>query len=174
SDRAQQTVSYDVSVTNITDRSLLLPVVLQLDPSQQYDGVPLGADGRSVSGAWLIDLSAGLPSGELAAGQTTIGHTITVLNPTGRRVAVDSSVSARPSPVAPPVFTSLPPALATAGQLYSYQVSAVDPQTEAVSYLLARGPNGMSVDPVTGLLTWTPSLSSPAQVGVVLQTYDAL
>src|SRR5262249_24502740 len=65
--RSQQTISYDVTVTNITNRPLLLPLVLELDPVQHYDGVPLGAQGRSDSGAWLIDLSGGLTGGVLGA-----------------------------------------------------------------------------------------------------------
>ena len=40
--RADQTVSYDVTVTNISRRDLLLPLVLELAPSAQFDGVPEG------------------------------------------------------------------------------------------------------------------------------------
>ena len=32
---------------------------------------------------------------------------------------------------------------------------------------------GMTVDPATGLVTWTPTLASPAQAPVVLQVYDS-
>jgi hypothetical protein len=174
SDRADGTISYDVSVTNKTDRSVVVPLTLELDPSQHYDGVPEDAAGRTATGTFLIDLSASVPSGILAAGQTTIGRTITVSNPTGRRVTFDPSVTAMPSPVAPPVFTSQPLDEATAGQPYSYQASAVDPQGETLSYVLALGPSGMSVDPATGLVTWSPTASSPAQAGVVLNVYDAL
>src|SRR5262249_15342355 len=86
----------------------------------------------------------------------------------------DPSVSAVPAPTTAPVFDSQPPASATAGRPYTYQVAAHDPQNEALSYLLARAPDGMALDPATGLVTWTPTAASPAQAQVVLQAYDAL
>ena len=86
-DRAHETVSYDVTVSNISGRDLLLPLVLELDPLRNYDGEPQGTLGRSAAGTWLIDLSANLPSGVLGAGLATTGQTITVRNPSGRPVA---------------------------------------------------------------------------------------
>ena len=41
-----------------------------------------------------------------------------------------------------------------------------------MSYLLVRGPAGMTVDPGTGLVKWSPTVASPAQAPVVLQVYD--
>src|SRR5205823_9865608 len=60
SDRATQTVSYEVKVGNLTSHDLLLPLVLELDPQQQFDGVPVDAAGQAPNGAWLIDLSQSL------------------------------------------------------------------------------------------------------------------
>jgi hypothetical protein len=36
SDRKNHTVSYDVTITNISDQDLLLPVMLQLDPAKYF------------------------------------------------------------------------------------------------------------------------------------------
>src|SRR5262249_43248426 len=104
---------------------------------------------------------------------STVGHTITVQNHDGLRVAFDASVSALPSPTTPPIIDSTPPALAAAGQPFSYQAAAHDPQGQPLSYVLARMPEGMTVDPATGLLSWMPPAASPAQPLVVLQVYDA-
>src|SRR5262249_53142870 len=117
-DRATQTVSYDVTVTNLTDRPLLLPLVLQLNPSQHYPGVPQAALGPSAGGAWLIALGGGLPGGLLPAGQSTVGHTVTVQPPGGLRVNFDSSIAAVPAPATAPVIDSAPPAGAAVGQPY--------------------------------------------------------
>jgi len=55
----------------------------------------------------------------------------------------------------PPVITSGAVTTVTAGQLYSYQVAATDPDGDQLSYALTTAPAGMSVSP-SGLVTWTP------------------
>ena len=62
SDRTTGTISFDVTVTNNSDHRLQLPLVLHLTPLQHFDGVPLGASGRTDDGSWLIDLSGNLPA----------------------------------------------------------------------------------------------------------------
>lgn len=57
----------------------------------------------------------------------------------------------------PPVFLSIPPLRGEVGQLYQYIALAEDPDTEIVTFVLVQGPNGMTVDPVTGRVTWTPT-----------------
>src|SRR5262249_17642682 len=122
-----------------------------------------------------IDLSGTLPpNGILAPGASTSGHTVTVRNHDGLRVIFDSSVTAVPSPTAPPIFDSDPSTQATVGQAYTYQIVAPAPAAAQLPFVLARGPSGMTVDPATGLLTWTPTLASPGQALVVLQAYNAL
>jgi hypothetical protein len=55
-----------------------------------------------------------------------------------------------------PVFLSTPGLNATVGFIYSYQAKAVDAE-EYVTYQIADGPAGMTVDAVKGLVKWTPS-----------------
>src|SRR5262249_41184637 len=50
SDRANDTVSWDVKVTNRSTFDVFLPLVLILDPAQGYQGVPQGASGRAPDG----------------------------------------------------------------------------------------------------------------------------
>lgn len=62
-----------------------------------------------------------------------------------------------------PAITSLPPQNGTEGQLYTYTVVAIDPDpTDTVTYTLPQAPAGASIDPSTGLISWTPS---PSQTG---------
>ncbi|UCE24602.1 MAG: serine hydrolase [Candidatus Zixiibacteriota bacterium] len=57
-----------------------------------------------------------------------------------------------------PVVTSVPALGATVGQEYIYSVFASgDP---APRYALSRAPVGMTIDSISGLITWTPSSSS--------------
>ncbi len=56
-----------------------------------------------------------------------------------------------------PVFTSEPPTQVTYGETYSYQVTAVDPDLENLTYRLIKAPEGMVLDPFSGLILWTPN-----------------
>lgn len=57
----------------------------------------------------------------------------------------------------PPVFTTTPPETATAGDLYSYQATAEDPENGILIYHLSEGPEGLTLDSATGLVEWTPA-----------------
>ena len=61
-----------------------------------------------------------------------------------------------PPPNRPPIFTSTPVVDAWLNQLYTYDSNAVDPDRDNVSYSLIIGPEGMKVNPSTGLVEWTP------------------
>ncbi|MCA9207114.1 MAG: hypothetical protein KDA55_02110, partial [Planctomycetales bacterium] len=59
----------------------------------------------------------------------------------------------------PPIITSTPVFNAEAETLYSYQVTAVDPDGEVVNFSLAGNtPAGMTIN-AAGLITWTPMTS---------------
>ncbi len=55
----------------------------------------------------------------------------------------------------PPRITSKPPDEFQKG-VYRYQVTAQDPDGDALKYSLAKSPSGMTIDPSTGLITWEP------------------
>ncbi len=60
-----------------------------------------------------------------------------------------------------PSITSTPRTNATPGVIYSYQVTARDPDGDGLTYSLADGPAGMSIDS-SGRVTWA---SPPAMLG---------
>ena len=79
-DSATRTVSYDVTITNMSDAPIVLPALLLLDPVDGYKGIPTTNVGRTDDGRWLIDLSQSLPLNsqnvrELAKGATSHGST---------------------------------------------------------------------------------------------------
>lgn len=61
-----------------------------------------------------------------------------------------------------PVFTSSPVTTAAQGVAYGYTLAASDADGGVLSYSLVTKPTGMSIDTVSGLITWTPG---SAQVG---------
>ena len=55
-----------------------------------------------------------------------------------------------------PQFYNTPDLTTQAGQEITVQLHATDPDGDAVRYEVAAGPNGLTVDPISGLLSWTP------------------
>ncbi len=55
--------------------------------------------------------------------------------------------------LSPPEIFSIPKTSVAAGELYEYRVDATG---YGLSYELVEGPEGMKIDPATGILTWRP------------------
>ncbi|MBM3964919.1 MAG: tandem-95 repeat protein, partial [Planctomycetes bacterium] len=74
----------------------------------------------------------------------------------------------------PPSFTSFPEGLvATAGKRWRYDANALDPEKDPISFSFARSaPQGMSIDPLTGLVSWLPSLDQVGEFSISLQVTD--
>ena len=65
----------------------------------------------------------------------------------------------------PPTITSTPITVGEVGTLYTYDVDATG--YPAPTYSLTESPSGMTIDPVSGLLEWTPSLATDEDVTVL-------
>ena len=74
----------------------------------------------------------------------------------------------------PPVITSKPVTKAMVDLLYSYQVQVADPDREdTLTYSLTTHPVGMSIDPVTGLIQWTPYAAQEVIHDVTVKVEDS-
>jgi hypothetical protein len=62
----------------------------------------------------------------------------------------------------PPRIVSRPPEVSST-ERYEYPVQALDPDNDTITYSLEQAPAGMSIDPVSGLLSWP---IRPENVGV--------
>ncbi|WP_048324300.1 CARDB domain-containing protein, partial [Crocosphaera watsonii] len=171
-DRSQQTLSYEVSLTNTADYDLLLPAFLLLDPAQGFSGTPLNSE-QNEDGAYLLDLSDSLPDGLFKPGQIITGQIISVENPDNLRVELAPGIYALPTSNQVPIFISNPLTEATIGEVYTYQVTANDPDGIALTYLLYDAPEGMIIDGETGLMSWTPTGDSLAETEVMIRVYDS-
>lgn len=171
SDRANGTVAYDVRVTNISTNDLRVPLTLVLDPVSFFAGQPIGALPGN-NGLFLLDIGTDLAGGVFKPNQVTTTRTITIPNPAGGRANFGYGVFALPTANVAPTIDSVPPQNATAGLPFSYQVAAHDPDGTIITYFLYAAPDGMTIDPATGLIRWTPTLASPEQANVILRVYD--
>ena len=72
----------------------------------------------------------------------------------------------------PPHITSAPPVTAETGIQYEYQALASDPNNDPLTFSLVPAPAGMTIDNVTGLVTWTPTDSQTGNHSVTVQVSD--
>jgi hypothetical protein len=90
--------------------------------------------------------------------QSTYSYYVVAYNYQG--ISDPSNTASVTTPPVPDVvrFVTLPPKLASLGVLYTYDADAVSNQATAViTYSLVEGPADLTVDSVTGIVTWTPS-----------------
>jgi hypothetical protein len=66
-------------------------------------------------------------------------------------------------------ITSTPPDSACSNKLYQHTILASYTGIGAVNYTLVGGPNGMSIDQTSGLLTWTPESEILALSNVIIR-----
>jgi RHS repeat-associated protein len=72
----------------------------------------------------------------------------------------------------PPAITSEPPTRAGAGVAYSYAVAAASPEGAALTYSLAAAPAGMTIDPASGSISWTPTAGELGTQDVTIRVDD--
>jgi hypothetical protein len=61
---------------------------------------------------------------------------------------------------------------ATIGVAYSYDVNAVDPEGDTLTYALTQSPTGMTINATTGVISWTPAGNQAGANPVTVQVTD--
>jgi hypothetical protein len=73
----------------------------------------------------------------------------------------------------PPRITSVPVITAAEGQGYGYDVNATDPDAgDTLTFSLTVAPFGMTIDPTTGVIHWTPEQVQAGAQAVTVQVRD--
>ena len=178
--RADGSISYDVSITNIGTDDLKGPLTLLLDPGRYFAGGVTG----SVSGTgdqsdlWIMDLSAGLAAagGKLVVGGVISNQTVTIVPAslfgtmagaaTLVKANLGAGIYAMPQEnlpptlsVAAPLDTTLPfdPSsdalpIAIAGAAWSANIQANDADGTLYYWQLVQAPAGVTLTP-SGTIT---------------------
>jgi Putative Ig domain len=71
-----------------------------------------------------------------------------------------------------PQFTSTPGTTAVAGQVYLYHATAFDADGDPIQFDLPVHPEGMAVDPASGVVAWRPTSDEVGVQNVVLRVQD--
>jgi hypothetical protein len=77
-----------------------------------------------------------------------------------------------PPPNRPPAFTSVPVVDANPNTAYNYSATATDADSDPLTFALTSSPGGMTINPITGLVTWTPNIGQLGPNPVVLTVSD--
>jgi VCBS repeat-containing protein len=73
-----------------------------------------------------------------------------------------------------PVITSKPPKTVRVWAPYTYKVKAKDPDVgDRLTYSLTKNPEGMTIDPTTGLIDWRPTSAQAGTYDVVVKVSDS-
>src|SRR5262245_28737655 len=145
----------------------LVAVITHLsDPSVRVRN----SDGLTPEGLPYFDLSGSVAGGTLAPGQSTGARTLAFFDPNGVSFTYDLVMLGHLNK--PPAFTSEPYTEAIPGVPYVYQATAVDADHDTLTYSLVTGPDGMTVDRLTGKVTWSPQSSDLGNQAVLLQVDD--
>jgi len=72
----------------------------------------------------------------------------------------------------PPTITPNPVTEAFVGEPYIYEVIAMDPEGDPLTFSLNTNPEGMSIDSHTGVISWTPGSEDEGEHDVVLVVSD--
>ncbi|MFN0052048.1 MAG: putative Ig domain-containing protein [Planctomycetales bacterium] len=156
----------DLLVTNAGDDTLSV-ILNRFDPANLYhyrptatdpDGDPVTFDLDQAPGGMLYDDATGQILWAPMADQ--IGaNSVVVQAEDGRGGEATQGFVVQvtaPLPTPPPVFASTPATVIPADGTFAYQPSNTNPAQLPLRYSLVSGPEGMSVDPTTGDVTWDP------------------
>jgi RHS repeat-associated protein len=138
------------------------------------DGDPISFQLTQAPGGMAIDPNTGLVSWTPALSQLGTQHVvITASDGRGGVASQAFDLAVVVSAVDhPPVITSTPPGPAAAGMPYEYQVVATDQDGDPLSFRLDSAPTGMAIDPVGGLVEWTPAANQTGSQHVVVTVDD--
>ena len=160
----------ELSLSNSGSYSVDGPLLVAIDSISDPSVQVLNPDGFTPEGLPYYDFSHLAPTDQLDPGEQSEAGTIAFLNPTGEQFDYELIVLAEVN--TPPIIESNPAVEVIAGLPYRYDVDAIDTNGDTLNYELLVAPNGMVVDPETGLISWTTTPDDIANHAVVLQVSD--
>ena len=157
----------------LTDTDTATVTINNVDPSigsptlptaaEEGSEVPFAASPSDVGVADLLTVAWSFGDSTVGAGQSaphayddegTYTVTVTVTDDDGG--SDDATAQIVVANVAP-VITSTAPPTALDGAPYTYAPTVDEPGDDTLTFTLVSGPTGMTVDPGTGLVEWTPT-----------------
>ena len=71
-----------------------------------------------------------------------------------------------------PIIGSTPETTAKVGIEYTYEIVAIDPDGDTLTYTLIVKPDAMTINPLTGVVSWTPTEDQVGENQVIIEVSD--
>tara|TARA_E500000305_G_scaffold36763_3_gene28012 strand:+ start:86 stop:17857 length:17772 start_codon:yes stop_codon:yes gene_type:complete len=177
-------VDYTTTSFNDADNQLLTGITLTHAGSYDIYGpvlvgirnitspaVSMGnVDGYTAEGMPYYDITHLLNDGTFSPGDSISGLSLTFLNPQEAQFDYDLVVLGHLN-VAPNI-TSDPELEVVAGQAYQYDVDATDHENGTLTYELVYGPDGMTIDSQTGVISWGTTTNEVGTHSIAVKAVD--
>jgi Bacterial Ig-like domain/Putative Ig domain len=143
----------DVALKNIGSYSTNAPVLIGVTHISDPSVVLRGADGVTPDGIPYYDVTTLVSAGSLDPSEETGQRSLIFYNPNQVQFTYDlvvlSNLNQGPQIKTKPVVEVIQ------GQVYQYDVDAIDPNQDPLTYTLLEAPDGMTIDSQTGVIAWT-------------------
>ena len=160
----------DVAIRNagqyLADTPLLVGITNISKPSVRVRE----PDGVTPEGIPYFDYTDLVADGTLHPGESTGQRVLSFFNPERVQFTYDLVFFGQLNQA--PAITTVPNIEALVGRPYRYDVDAVDPDEDPVSFTLLAGPYGSTIDPTTGQITLSPISDHLGNHAVVVRVED--
>ncbi|MBD2468818.1 Ig-like domain-containing protein [Nostoc sp. FACHB-145] len=161
----------DIAVHNIGSYSVDAPLIVAVKNISNPSVIIRNPDGFTPEGLPYYNFSFLVGDGKLDSGESTQERSLVFYNPQGVQFNYELVVLAQLNSA--PIIQTQAKTEITGGQSYSYQVKAIDPNSDSLIYRLMVAPDGMTIDAATGLINWNTTTSNIGNHTVVVEVSDS-
>ena len=165
-----KTLFADLNVRNVGSFAIDAPLLVAVDHLSNPAVGVRAFDGFTDEGLPYFNLTALVDDGTLDPGETTGSFTLSFFNPNQIQFTYDLVYFSQLNDA--PQITSVPDQEAVVDRPYSYTVQAVDADGDPLTFMLRGGPSDATMDPSTGLLTWTPTSADLGSHSFIIDVKD--
>ncbi len=145
----------ELAIENVGQYAADAPFYVGVRNISDLNVTPLDPVGVTKEGIPYYDVSSAIEGGALNPNEKTLWTDIAFLNPGHNRFTYELVYVYKTNQ--PPVFVTVPGVEAYPDKDYSYPARATDPNNDVLAYSLDVAPDGMTINPKTGDLAWSPS-----------------
>lgn len=169
-DDQSKTLFADIAIMNRGQFEVDSPLLLVVDQVSQPGVVPAGFDGFTPDSRAYFDYSSLLAADSLEPGEGTELRDVGFSNPDELPFTFQPRILAQLNHA--PEFVSQPVRDVLSEMEYRYDADAVDQDGDSLTYELASGPRGLTIDAASGELQWTPTVSDVGNHSILLRVDD--
>lgn len=161
----------EVQLTNGSSTVIQNHLILAFDHFSDPTISLVNPTGYLPDGRAYLDVSQDIPGGDLIQGESTQRIPLVFRDPNGIQFTYVATILASTNQ-APTGFQSIPVKEIAVGTQYRYQAIATDPENQALVYSIVIGPQGMTIDPSSGLVVWSTESADVGNQSIQLRATD--